>query len=99
MRHLRYGEVGDELVSQRRAHPEIDWNRIKLVTKILDEGLIDQLLLSQDVWMQSQLVRNGGCGFAHITKNIEPQLLATGVSQEEISRIRIDNPRRLLAGE
>ena len=33
------------------AHAEIDPDRIKLVTKLLDEGRINQLLLSQDVCM------------------------------------------------
>jgi phosphotriesterase-related protein len=80
----------------QRSH---DTDRIGIVVSLLEAGFVDQVLISQDVCMQSQLVRNGGWGYAHITRNIEPRLKAAGVSDGDIATMRVENPRRLLARE
>jgi phosphotriesterase-related protein len=74
-----------------------DKDRVELVKAILDAGYVDQLLISQDIGMQSQLVRNGGWGYAHISRNIEARFIQMGVSAQEIRTIRVANPRRILS--
>lgn len=86
---------------QQDGHPverSHDRDRIAILKTLLDAGFLDQLLLSQDVCMQSQLVRNGGWGYAHISRNIEPRLKAGGVTDADLMTLRVENPRRLLAG-
>jgi phosphotriesterase-related protein len=74
-----------------------DIDRVELVKRVLDAGYVDQLLVSQDVCMQTMLRRNGGGGYAHITENVEERLRDLGVSDAAIAQIRVENPRRMLS--
>lgn len=58
-------------------------------------GMLDHILISQDVCNQALLVENGGFGYAHILNDLAPVFAAFGVSSRELERIMIDNPRRL----
>jgi len=80
----------------RRSYDE---ERVEILLRLLDAGYCDQILLSHDVCMQTQLTRHGGWGYAHLSVNIEPRLLAAGLEPEDLRRLRVENPRRLLAGD
>lgn len=79
-----------------RGSLEVD--RIAMLLDLLDRGLEDRLLLSQDVCSKQQLVRNGGFGYAHLTRTIEPKLRERGVSDVLLRKLRVDNPRRAIGG-
>jgi phosphotriesterase-related protein len=64
--------------------------------ELLSRGHLDRILLSQDVCHDSQLRRYGGNGYTYLAEAFLPRLLATGVSDDEIRTITVDNPRRLL---
>ena len=49
--------------------------------------------------MKPQFSTYGGWGMAHLSLNIEPRLLARGIDKNEIARMRVDNPRRVLERE
>jgi predicted metal-dependent phosphotriesterase family hydrolase len=49
--------------------------------------------------MQTMLRRHGGGGYAHIDTEIVERLIDAGVPRDDIDRIRITNPRRMLSGE
>jgi predicted metal-dependent phosphotriesterase family hydrolase len=68
-----------------------------LVVELLGRGFGGQLLLSQDVCHDSQLKRYEGNGYVHLHEAFLPRLRALGVSDPEIDRLTIDNPRRILA--
>ncbi len=76
-----------------------DRDRIELAKIVADAGYLDQLLISQDVSMKTQRLSHGGAGYAHISKNIEPVLLEEGFTSEDLTAIRMDNPRRVLRVE
>jgi phosphotriesterase-related protein len=76
-----------------------DPDRIEILLRVLDAGYLDRLLISQDVCMQTMLRRNGGGGYAHIDTDIVERLFDVGLSQDDVDRIRIANPRRMLTGE
>jgi phosphotriesterase-related protein len=76
-----------------------DPERIEILLRVLDAGYLDRVLISQDVCMQTMLRRHGGGGYAHIDTAIVDRLLAAGVTQDDIDRIRIANPRHMLTGE
>jgi GntR family transcriptional regulator len=53
--------------------------------------------VSQDTCMQTTLLRNGGCGYAHISRNVERRFMEAGLTVNDIVKIRVDNPQRMLA--
>ena len=73
-----------------------DLDRIKLVTELVDRGHIDQLLISQDIYLKIHLKHYGGWGYDHILSNIVPMLLRSGITYKQISTILVDNPARVL---
>ncbi|MBI3979849.1 MAG: phosphotriesterase-related protein [Chloroflexi bacterium] len=85
-----YPHVNTQLLS--------DGDRIRTILGLLDAGLTDQLLFSQDICYKHDLVRFGGTGYAHILRTIRPRLLRSGGDEATIRRILVDNPRTFLAG-
>ena len=81
----------------RRARRSFDQDRLDLVKAVLDAGYLSQLLVSQDTCMQTTLLRNGGCGYAHISRNVERRFMEAGLTVNDIVKIRVDNPQRMLA--
>ncbi len=73
-----------------------DVQRIHRAERVLEMGYIDQLLIAQDVCQRWQLTRHGGKGYAHILENIVPRMRKTGISDDQIHTIMVDNPARAL---
>ena len=73
-----------------------DRERIEQVKKLIDDNLLDQILMSHDICMKMFLVAYGGAGYAHILKNIVPQMIARDIPLEQIMKIMVDNPKKLL---
>ena len=74
-----------------------DRERIEQIMALINEGFIDQILMSQDVSLKTLLVKYGGQGYANILRNIVPQMIARDMTSEQIQHIMIENPRRLLS--
>ena len=73
-----------------------DTQRINEIMSLIDEGYLNQILISQDIWNKIQRCRYGGWGYAHILQNTVPVMRAKGVSEEIIHTIMVENPKRLL---
>jgi len=82
----------------RMLRGSLEVDRIAMLLELLDRGLEDRILLSQDVCSKEQLTRNGGFGYAHLTRSIEPRLRERGVSDALLTKLRVDNPRRAIGG-
>ena len=74
-----------------------DLERIKLVVDTIERGYVDHILISHDICWKMLLVEYGGWGFAHLSKHIEPRMRQAGVTDEQIHKMRVDNPARWLA--
>ena len=74
-----------------------DTERIKLVVDTIERGYVNHILLSHDVCWKMLMVEYGGWGYAHLSKHIEPRLLESGVSADDIHAMRVSNPARWLA--
>jgi phosphotriesterase-related protein len=96
--YIEYDMFGHEEVP----HPEFndakpsDFDRIKWVMELIENGYGDSLLLSHDVFRKSHLRKYGGYGYAHVIEDIIPILKEYGVSKSDLDELVIDNPRRLL---
>jgi phosphotriesterase-related protein len=73
-----------------------DAARIDEIMKLIDEGLLNQILISQDICFKSWRVKYGGRGYAHILNYAVPLMLEKGMTQKQIDTIVIDNPKRIL---
>ncbi|MCX5838496.1 MAG: phosphotriesterase-related protein [Deltaproteobacteria bacterium] len=73
-----------------------DRERIEQIMELIADGYLKQVLISQDICLKVKLVQYGGQGYAHIIRNILPQMLARGMTQEQIQTIMVENPKRFL---
>jgi phosphotriesterase-related protein len=62
---------------------------------LINAGYLEQILISQDVCFSVCYVKNGGYGYAHILNNIVPQIKTSGITDEQIYTMMVENPKRL----
>jgi phosphotriesterase-related protein len=85
-------------------HFNPDAKRIETVLRVLEQGYLDQLHFSHDgatfhdFMVGDPFFEGEEADYLHVTNVILPQLRERGVTQEQIDRIMVDNPRRWLAG-
>jgi len=75
-----------------------DGDRIRKVVELIDAGMADRIMLSQDVCSKMQTVNYGGYGYVNILDNIIPMLENAGVPRATVFGIMTDNVKRLYAG-
>jgi len=80
-----------------RADVPNDAQRINEIMALIDEGFLNQILISHDVCTKNRLCRYGGPGYAHIIQNVVPLMREKGMPEEHIHTILVENPKRLLA--
>ncbi|SFU82213.1 phosphotriesterase-related protein [Xenorhabdus koppenhoeferi] len=71
-----------------------DSGRIAMLQKITQCGLLDRVMLSQDITRRSHLKHNGGNGFDYLLTVFVPMLLDAGFSQVQIDQMLRNNPAR-----
>lgn len=63
---------------------------------LIREGYEDRLLIAHDIHTKHRLTKYGGHGFSHILKNIVPKMLSRGITQNQVDKILIENPKQWL---
>jgi len=71
----------------------------KAIVEIAAMGYADRVLLSHDICTKPQLRKYGGTGFSYVLEHFVPELRRQGMSEEDIRKLTVDNPRRALAFE
>jgi phosphotriesterase-related protein len=69
---------------------------VNTIIKFIGEGYLNQILMTHDICMKHQMITYGGCGYAHILRNILPVMRYKGVTEEQIHTILVENPKRIL---
>ena len=96
---LEYDMIGmDFYYADQEAQSPSDEENARAIKRLRDADLLNQVLLSQDVFVKIQLVRYGGTGYAHILDHFVPRLRRHGFTKDEIERLLVDNPRSVFAG-
>jgi phosphotriesterase-related protein len=72
-----------------------DRERIEQIKELIDEGYLNQILISQDVCLKTRLTRYGGNGYAYIQRIIVQEMLARGITREQIYTMQVANPKRM----
>lgn len=75
-----------------------DETRVNTVVALIEAGLTDHILPSQDICFKHEQGVNGGHGFDHFISRIVPRLMLAGVTDDEIDRMLRRNPARVLSG-
>lgn len=73
-----------------------DSQRVKALSFLVKEGYEDKILVAHDIHTKNRLTKFGGHGYSHILKNIVPKMLTRGISQRQVDKILIDNPKHWL---
>lgn len=78
--------------------PRLD-EYVRTIVAVLEAGHADRICLSSDFGGVSgkYLRRNGGLGIDMVLTTMVPRLRRAGVSDVTLHKIRVDNPRRILA--
>ena len=73
-----------------------DSQRIDQIMYLIEEGFGDQIVISHDICTKHRLVRYGGHGFSHILENVIPRMKLMGISENQIDKMLISTPRKVL---
>ena len=98
--NLEYDVVGFEVAFMANgilAQWPTDTQLIQELKRLIDDGWISQILISQDICMKSMTRKYDGWGYAHILESLRSQFAAAGITADNLARVMIDNPQRLLA--
>lgn len=74
-----------------------DRGRLRAIRRLIDRGLGDRVLISQDICTRTRLKRWGGHGYGHLFRNVRPLMRRMGFSPDEIVRLVRANPLKLLS--
>jgi phosphotriesterase-related protein len=74
-----------------------DWFYMAGMLPLIKDGYAGQIVMGHDVFTKSQTRRGGGEGFTRIPRSVVPTLRRCGVSQEDLQRMTVGNPARILA--
>ena len=73
-----------------------DSMRINQIMELIEDGFLNQIVISHDVFYKVSLSRYGGFGYDYIPKIIIPMMRSKGLTEEQIRTITVENPKRLL---
>lgn len=73
-----------------------DAQRIDTLCALLAERPDAAVTLTCSVWTKTQLARYGGLGYGHVAGRIVPVLRARGITEEQLTRMLVEQPRDLL---
>lgn len=74
-----------------------DWYILSGIVTLIREGYADQIVIGNDVFTKLATRRGGGEGYRRLTDFVVPALKLCGLSDEDINKILVKNPARLLA--
>ncbi|MDD4600198.1 hypothetical protein SDC9_15036 [bioreactor metagenome] len=74
-----------------------DWYILSGMVMLIREGYAGQLVIGNDVFTKLATRRGGGEGYGRLTNFVIPALKKCGVSDDDIRKIMIENPARILA--
>lgn len=93
--YLEYDMIGMSYYYADEQAQSSDEENANAICALIDDGYLQQILLSQDVFLKTMLTRYGGHGYGHILKNFVPRLRRHGVSGEQLETLMIANPQRV----
>lgn len=87
---------GNEAYYRNGYKDPTDAERLGALEELLGAGHGGRIVLGCSVWTKSQLGAFGGMGYGHLLRRIVPELARRGVGEDELMRMLVANPARLL---
>jgi phosphotriesterase-related protein len=95
--YVQFDTLGySEALARSRLGGLDDFGVAQGIVKLIERGWVDRILLSQDVCTKMQLKKYGGRGYSYVVEFFLPELRRLGVTDAEIRKLMIENPRRIL---
>lgn len=94
---LGYDSVSSDFEWGERGSGLCDHEIAADVKRLIDAGFINQVLLSHDLHLKIMLTAYGGGGYGYILRTFVPKLRAHGITDEQITTLLVENPRRYFA--
>ncbi len=95
---LEYDMIGmDYFYADQQAQSPSDEENAIAICRLAEDGYLNTILMSQDVFLKMMLTRYGGFGYGYILRHFVPRLKRHGMDQATIDRILIENPRRVFS--
>ena len=69
---------------------------LRNIVQLIQEGWAHRLLFAHDVGHKHQLKAYGGWGYSYVMEFVLPELKRQGVTDDQIEKIMVGNPRRVL---
>ncbi|XP_068200518.1 phosphotriesterase-related protein [Palaemon carinicauda] len=73
-----------------------DAQRIARIRHLIENGFGEKILLAHDIHTKHRLTAFGGHGYSHIFNNVVPKMLDRGISQDEVNKMLVHNPKNWL---
>ena len=71
-------------------------HRLGNLVQLIRDGWAHRILLAHDVCQKQQLRAYGGWGYSFVMEFVLPELKRRGVTDDQIEKIMVENPRRVL---
>ncbi|XP_029971551.1 N-acetyltaurine hydrolase [Salarias fasciatus] len=97
--YLEYDLFGTEMLNypyDLKVDMPSDSQRVQTLAFLMKEGYEDRVVIAHDIHTKNRLTKFGGHGYSHILNSIVPKMLNRGVSQQQVDKILVDNPKRWL---
>ena len=95
---LEYDMIGmDFFYADQQAQCPYDEDNARAIRALIDDGYIERVLMSQDVFLKMMLTHYGGFGYAYILRHFVPRLRRHGVSEAQIEQLLTINPRQVFS--
>ena len=93
---IEYDMIGmDYFYADQGVQCPADEQTAAAIVRLVEAGIGDRLLLSQDVFLKMMLQAYGGNGYAFVLNHFAPRLRRHGLAEAAIRAMLIDNPRRV----
>ncbi|KAL4648451.1 phosphotriesterase-related protein [Arapaima gigas] len=97
--YLEYDLFGTEMLNypfNLKVDMPSDNQRVQTLAYLVAEGYEDKIIIAHDIHTKNRLTKYGGHGYSYILKNIVPKMLTRGITENQVNKILIDNPRKWL---
>jgi len=96
--YLGIDSFGNEFYSDALAGKILqDPGRIEMVKKLIEQGYLRQVMVSNNLGLKMLQKKYGGWGYEHVLVNIKPFMLRMGLPPKAIDTLLYYNPARLIA--
>ncbi|WP_417698559.1 phosphotriesterase family protein [Psychromonas sp.] len=95
---IEYDMIGmSYYYADEKAQSPSDSDNAQAIVKLIEDGYIGSILLSQDIFLKTMLTEYGGHGYGYILKHFVPRLKRLGVTGEQLETLMIQNPMRVFS--